>query len=407
MLIAHTGDWHITEGPRFESTLRCLDFIVAEGTERRVDLWLVPGDLTGTTVPHKMTILERITIADILQRMAQVAPVVVVYGNHDFPGDLEIFSRLRAPFTVHVASRPETFAICGARVYCLPYPQKRFLVAQQGMGAVEQQNQVAGGLLRAILMEWSADRREHADKPAVLAAHLNIGGSRVAGGEVLIGQEIELAPIDLEALGVDYAALSHIHLHQQMASNAWYAGSPDRSNFGETDEKGFLLACISPTGTTVERVLTPARRLVTVHCEWGELDGQWCWTADDVPAAATLNGTEVRLRVDVPEEGRANCPVEKLEAQLRAEGALNVKRELRIIPKVRVRSEAIRTAHTTAEKLTAWFDSVGTPSEQRTRVLEKLAVLERGEPVSVDEGVAVPDAVLTTLSALVEEGQPA
>lgn len=63
-------------------------------------------------------------------------------------------------------------------------------------------------------------------------------------------------------------------------------------------------------------------------------------------------------------------------------GAHSVKVERRILPKVRIRSEAITKAVTLEDQLNAYFDSLQDPppEEQRSRVLSKLSELH-SEPV--------------------------
>lgn len=383
MRLVHTGDWHLTEGPTFDSTLRCLRALVTSVEHAPPGAWLIGGDLAGTQVPHRQTIPERMALADIFQSMAQVAPVVICYGNHDYEHDLDVFGRLEAPCPIIVVDRPRILdlrspeAWLRGRLYVLPYPTKRYYVAASGEGAIADQKAGVEHNLRLILSDWTADRRAHPELPAIMLAHLNIGGSRVAGGEVLIGEEIELSPLDLEATGMDYVALSHIHLYQQIAGNAWYAGSPDRSNFGESDEKGFLYVEINEheqRSLGVTRCLTPARRLITVSVQLGEL-GEI--VADDVPSHIELLGAEVKLRIIHPEHVDPAIALAKLEATVTADGARIIKTERRILPVTRLRSEAILTAHSTADKLAAyWATLIPPPSvEQQTRCLQRLAAL--------------------------------
>jgi hypothetical protein len=68
-----------------------------------------------------------------LQEMASRAPVVLCYGNHDRPGDLDGFARLRAANPIYVVDRPGCVRIRlatleFATVFVLPYPQKAGLV---------------------------------------------------------------------------------------------------------------------------------------------------------------------------------------------------------------------------------------------------------------------------------------
>jgi len=395
MRLLHTGDLHLTEGPRFEDSLRVLEALVEDGIEQRVQLWLIGGDLTGTTVPHKATPAERNALAAIFQAMGATAPVVIIAGNHDYPGDLEIYGRLESRNPIVVFDRPNVLGlgVLGGAVYALPYPTKRWLLAGADVQGIEAQNALSADGLRAILLDWRQRVAAEPSVPHILLSHINIGGSHVAGGEVMIGREIELSPHDLDELGMDYAALSHIHLHQQMASRAWYAGSPDAHNFGESDQKGWLVVDVDHgKDPIIHRRVSPARAFVTVDALWRESGGEWAWSSSEFHGArlydhiaeAVAKGAEVRLRLEIPEEHAATIADTELIDMLKAGGAHVVKIERRVIPKVRVRSEAIATARTTAEKVEAYWQSLGAAApatEARGRALAKLADLESGEVI--------------------------
>jgi len=130
---------------------------------------------------------------------------------------------------------------------------------------------------------------------------------------------------------------------------------------------------------------TPARRLVTAEIRW---DGEK-WTQRE---AVDVAGAEVRVRIEMREDHAQTCPLEEIEAAFA--GADAVKLERRILPKTRVRSEAITRAVTTEEKLVAYWDSLGksAPSaEQRTRALAKysgLYVTDAERPETQEEDAA-------------------
>ncbi len=395
--ILHTGDIHLTEGPRFVETLRCLDALIADGREQGVQLWLVGGDLSGTTVPHRATILEQNTLDSRFQRMAETAPVVILYGNHDAPGDLDGYARLAGPHPIHVAETPRSIGVGSALVFCFPYPLKRRWAAPYMDRPVAEQDRAVEAELRALLATWTAERREMTATgvPTLFLGHVTIGGCAIAGGEVMPpGQEIELAVDDLVALGCDYTGVSHIHLCQEMraGSGIWYAGSPDRSNFGETDEKGHLIVDVTPgRPPVVHRRLTPARAFITVKVAWrADESGTWAWHRDDA-ADVDVAGAEVRVQVEYPEEAAGVCPFADLLDTFKAAGAHDVKLQRRMLPTTRVRSEAIATARTTAEKLEALWATLAPenrPSDEaRARLLAKLAELER-DPIADAEEVA-------------------
>src|SRR3990167_5962571 len=102
--LIHVGDVHLQHGhPRNADRLASLDQIVDEGRQLdQLGAWLLPGDLFHA----RSTVADRNDLAERLALMADVAPVVVVRGNHDQPGDLDIFSRLKARWPVSLATRP-------------------------------------------------------------------------------------------------------------------------------------------------------------------------------------------------------------------------------------------------------------------------------------------------------------
>jgi len=396
--VCHSGDWHVPETGRFVDTLRCLDAMIDDGIAQGTGLWLVGGDLGGTTVPYRHPPKVRNAIADRLQRQAAVAPVLVIGGNHDVDEDIAIYGRLKAAHPIVVVTDVRMVEIAGAAILCFPYPWKNRWVAPHAHLPIEEQDRAIEADLRKLLDGWATEVAiaRAAGIPTVFLGHVTIGGCAIAGGEVMPpGREISLATADLEALGCDFSALSHIHLCQEMkaGSGIWYAGSPDRSNFGEHDEKGFLIADVeSGRPPLVHRRLTPARPFVTIRAAWKQdADGAWAWESANPAVHVDVSTAEVRLQIEVPEEAAGTCPVGELVETLKEAGAHEVKIDRRVIPKTRIRSEAIVTAKTTAEKCAAYWSTLGPAAptdEQRERALVKLAELETPTPVRAEEAAA-------------------
>ena len=78
LVCAHLGDIHLEEDRYFADTVKCLEWFVADAIQSHTNLFVVNGDLTT----YKATIKERNVWVDMLIRMANHAPVLLVAGNH-------------------------------------------------------------------------------------------------------------------------------------------------------------------------------------------------------------------------------------------------------------------------------------------------------------------------------------
>jgi hypothetical protein len=234
---AHFGDLHLGPNSRNADRRRALDQGIAEQDRDGLAAWLLPGDLNH----GRMTIDDRNWLVDRVQRMANRAPVVILYGNHDLPGDLDVFAQLLGVYPIVVIDTPVTFSFRTATradvtLFALPYPSKAGLVAAGTPH--ELIPEVARQALDAIFLDASLKLEEARQRGeiAMMLGHINVGGSIVSSGQPNIGKEIEIDQALLDRLGPIYKGLNHIH-HGQRIANAFYAGSMCRLDWGETELK--------------------------------------------------------------------------------------------------------------------------------------------------------------------------
>ena len=255
MRIAHASDFHITRGPRLADHAALLARMVESMLKIGADLALIVGDLFGREVPHLSWPEERTVLFDAVTRLAEHMPVVIVAGNHDEARDLAGFRYLQTRWSITVCDRAEHYRIVTpagiANVYGLPYPSSKWLLADDKAPRTIADTRVAAsdamdGLLAAWAYKIRRARKGGSTEPHILAAHVAVCGAQTAGGEVLAEHEIEVSRTALDAMPLDYAALGHIHKRQEVAERAWYCGSPHRTDFSETDDKGWHLVQIAP-----------------------------------------------------------------------------------------------------------------------------------------------------------------
>lgn len=417
MRIAHLTDLHVTEGPRLDDHAADLARIVDAALAAGPDLVLLTGDLYGRTVPHRSTPAEREVLYPQIARLAERCPVVVVAGNHDHPVDVAGLRHVRGAWPIHVALRTWRLDVDtphgAASVYCLPYPTRRVLLDGQDVPpGLQATADAVHARLDALFAGWRAEiaaaRGDDPSRVLLLAAHVQVRGSRTSGGEVLAGQEIEVGADELAALGVDYGALGHIHLRQEVGPRIWYAGSPWRNDFSETElSKGWHLVDLGqaaeaddyerPAGwewgdfkpATEGRLTmmlhflpTGCRPFLTLDYRWdtteGEVDGAPGWyrrpSEEDLAAVA---GAEVRMRLTVPAHFRPTCPWDEEVERVRA-----LAHRVTVEPKVeavqRVRAAGIVAARSVAEQVEVYFDTLadGPTTPERERARERLQDIE-------------------------------
>lgn len=378
MKVAALSDLHLDENNRFDETTELMAWMVSDIAQYAPELITVAGDSSPVSV-RPSTPKERMGLCGFYQALAEIAPVVVIRGNHDVSeGDIDIYSKLKSNFQIVTFSGPNV--ICDGLnathviVAAIPWPSKQYLLNQmyerlpQSKAELDESCRSAmRDVLYGIRARLYDCRREHPEWPAVLIGHLNVAGSD-AGGFTLIGTDVEVSREDLESVGADIVLLGHIHKHQSFGPYVWYSGSPRRVDHGEESEtKGYIQATI---GVGVEPVVTlrptliPPMQTIIINVPVETLE-------------AVIDGADVRVIVNVNEEDRAAFDEEEMRKVVGARHAIRFKVEYRVIPKQRVRAGEIREAKTDADRLLIYLGALDPPlsAEAIERLMVKLGTM--------------------------------
>lgn len=437
MRLIHFTDLHLVQGKRLDEQRRILDTAVSIAAGLGPDAWLLTGDFYGHTVPHRSTPEEREVLFAAVARMADVAPVVALYGNHDYPRDLHPLANLGGELgwpvrVVDAGGELDVPTPCGRtlHLYALPYPRSTWVL--QGADApktAQAADAEAAARLGRVLRLWGATvRARRAVAPGdahVLIAHANVAGSATAGGEVMSGREVDLSAGDIDAGGFDYGALGHIHLRQEVALRAWYAGTLWRNDFSETDGKGWHLIDVDvseedfeePTflsggeqqvlaastkhyadgerhRVAVRWIRTDPRDRITLRYRWAAdtEDGAPRWVTRPNLDEHRLLGAEVRAMLVVPSQWATTCPWEEELAELRRRMVHDIEAYRTTEPSARVRAPAVAEAQTDEAALRAYWTTLGTEvvDTEQAEALRCLAELCD----SSDEAIAAKTSML-------------
>jgi exonuclease SbcD len=387
MRVAHVADLHIDDrapNATLNEQVETLSWIGSHAHEAGAKAMLVAGDVFHRT----STPLERNAAIEVFVRWANNMPVIIVYGNHDQPYDLDFLASLLTRHQITVVDRPAPLVICDGRleIACLPWPRKANLVADADITSALDVQQVSASAMRAVLSGFSQGF-SGSDATRILLGHAELGTALADSGQPLAGRcDIELGEHDLLEVGADMVLLGHIHKHQILRDSIVYAGSPRQMTFGEDPVKGYCLVEVSRGAQPViTHVKAPGRELVTIEACWpiegspaghaGKLVSENDVPVEDEPAP---KGAAIRLQYSISETNRHAAGEQATEAKRRwlDAGAHSVKIDARTIATHRVRSEDIDTALSTADKLRSLWTHRGKSPDRSEAILAKLTQIE-------------------------------
>jgi len=237
----HSSDWQLGMRPHLLDEGRAelfgqarLDAVRKLGqlaAQRDCEFVVVAGDVFESNQ------VDRRTIAQGLDAMASIpVPTYLLPGNHDplDPGSVyrsETF-RSRRPANVTVLERPGLVEVRpGLELVAVPWPSKRppiDLVAQACRQLVPAGLRILVG--HGAVSSFEVSR----DNPATI--QLEALEEAVASGRL------------------HYAALGDCHSVTEVVTRIWYSGSPEATDFGETDSGRALVVELDEQSCSVEPV---------------------------------------------------------------------------------------------------------------------------------------------------------
>ncbi len=306
--ILHTSDWHLGVSVRNRSRAQDHDAAIAEvidiAAAAKPDLILHTGDLFDGHRPP-MAEFGRAIVA--LRELAEIAPVVVLAGNHDSSAALDVLGtavgdeladELAAgrydPLTpsrhrIRIHSRPTT-ATKGAvatypsaagveiRLAALPFVHANRVLKE--FDQLTEANTTYADRLREIvdlLTKTALQDFDPASQVAVFASHVHVTEASLSSERTVhVSTDYATDAGHLPA-AYGYLAFGHIHVPQPVAGGRGrYAGSILEVDFGEEGEtKQVVIIDLEPGRPSRQHQipLVRARRLRRVRAPLGELPG--------------------------------------------------------------------------------------------------------------------------------------
>ncbi|WPP47196.1 exonuclease SbcCD subunit D [Pseudomonas sp. AN-1] len=280
MRLIHTSDWHLGqtlhgqdrdfEHAAFLAWL--LDTLVAQ----RADALLIAGDIFDTVNPP-LRAQERLYdfVVEAHRRLPRL-DIVMIAGNHDSGGRIELPAPLMRRLNAHALGRIEWLdedALDSARLllpllredgeigaWCLAMP---FLRPAEVTGGAVGDDYLAG--IERVHRELiaAAEARRTPQQALVAVSHAHMAGAAVSEDSernIVIGNA-EALPASLFPEAVAYVALGHLHKPQQVAGQPRirYSGAPLPLSFAEVNypHQVLLIELDGASLSSVEAIRVP------------------------------------------------------------------------------------------------------------------------------------------------------
>lgn len=387
---------------------RMLAWVAQVARREGVDLIVHCGDAYERPRPSPAS---EAVFAQALDAWCEIAPVVVLLGNHDRPHGTDAHAleplRHRRPSRLYIADRPEALGVYAQRgapsaahfdlegqrvvnfyvaplghkseppmfaVFPVPYPSRSYIAERmEGTGAADE---LATGALSQALDRVILAHAVQADQmrvPTVLLGHGTLTGAEYREYQTVPLSDLQIRTEHFERFTV--SAWGHLHKRQDAPGHAGrvhgYVGSPDRHDFGEEDE---------PKGVTIFEVDDAHVGRPATGWRFEEYPGARAFltlTADEFesPLGALTEGSIVRVTGDVDE-----ARFEAIAAQVRRlknAGAI-VRNDCAVVREDRARVKDVAAELGMRGALVAACESRPDLTPNTQTILERVAQLRGG-----------------------------
>ncbi len=274
MKLLHTADWHLGaklgRHDRTDDHRAALRALLDVAASERPDLIVHAGDLFDAYRPPYPALKLGVTA---LQRLAQIAPTVVISGNHDSRELFHVLDEMAgmaSPRRLRFVTSPDVLpfddlAEVPVALACVPFIPPGAITDYATADASRFEGDYADGV-RSINDRVVGSAREAAGPHGIVlyAAHLHVDGARPGKSErrFTVGEDHATHTKGLHrAL---YCAFGHIHDPQQLPGSARgrYAGSLIPLDYGESRQsKHAVVVTIGDDVRVSDRELPPGRPL--------------------------------------------------------------------------------------------------------------------------------------------------
>ena len=382
---------------RVSDFLQRLDDMIGFARDGDVDLVIFAGDAFRSRSPNQTYQRE---FAGRVRQLSQLAPTVLLVGNHDVPQNLskastiEIYDTLGVP-NIWVAQEYEVRRVTTKRgdvlVGAAPYPIRTRLLEETNTRrmTISEQDAELQRILheRLAALSEDADALADADTPRLLTGHFSVSGARWGSERsVMLGWD---TVVDLKVLADprwDYVALGHVHRHQNLTAErvdappVVYSGSPERIDFGEeNDIKGFCWVELERGRADWRFIELAARVMLTLSADCRAIENPTGAVLDEM-RRHDLQDAIVRLVIRLTPESETLLNESLILDELKRAGVFHIAGIRKEVDRqARTRLGVSPEGLTPLELLERYFESRDVEEGRREELLQRAREIIEGE----------------------------
>ena len=254
MKFIHTADLHLGfntfRGENKYNPFKSLDFAVEYSIEKKVDLFLIAGDVFDRRDPSSF--IQQGFAEEVKKLVEKNITVFIVTGNHEGAPSpernihLDVYNALRIK-GIHIAKKIMLYELPDVNIISVPYPYKKNLLVKEEYRNKNEEEVTLE--MNRIIIETIKEyiSKTSNNNPTILAAHIPVSEGKVGSERYsTFSAEMPISKSELDIKGISYIALGHLHTAQTFTTTRFkiplvYAGSIDRIDFSEeSDDKGFF-----------------------------------------------------------------------------------------------------------------------------------------------------------------------
>jgi DNA repair protein SbcD/Mre11 len=320
LTILHTADWHfgaVLYGQRrHREHAAFAEWFIDCVAREKPDVVLISGDIFDTTTPsHQAQTLYYDTIAAL--RRGGCPHIIVTGGNHDAPSLLNAIQPLvqdQGITIVGAATENPADEVVLLRdaagvpqmiVCAVPYLRDRDVrLSESGQSPDDKHAALVSGIRHhyEAVTTAACQLRERlaVSVPIIGMGHLFVAGGVAGDGvrDLYVGT-LSYVGTDIFSKDLDYVALGHLHVPQQVsgATTIRYSGSPIPMGFGEAKQQKLVLK-VTLEGAGIAPLVTPIhvptfQRLVAISGDWAKIEKSVTALFSELPVPGETAGSDV------------------------------------------------------------------------------------------------------------------